>query len=38
MSDKKRIVSVAAKHIEAGITKYKGVHDTGLNSLIKSAG
>ena len=38
MNDKKGIVTVAAKHIEAGIAKYKGEPDTRLNSLIKSAG
>jgi hypothetical protein len=38
MSDKKGIVSVAAKHIEAGIKKYKGEPDAGLNTLIHNAG
>jgi hypothetical protein len=38
MNDKKGIVSVAAKHIEAGIVKYKGEPDIRLNSLISSAG
>lgn len=38
MSNKKGIVSVAAKHIEAGIKKYKGEPNTGLNTLIHSAG
>lgn len=38
MNDKKGIVSVAAKHIEAGIKKYKGEPDAGLNKLIHSAG
>ena len=38
MSDKKGIVSVAAKHIEAGIKKYKGEPNAGLNTLIHNAG
>jgi hypothetical protein len=38
MSDKKGIVSVAAKHIEAGIKKYQGEPDAGLNTLIHNAG
>jgi hypothetical protein len=38
MSDKKGIVSVAAKHIETGIKKYKGEPDARLNALISSAG
>jgi hypothetical protein len=38
MNDKKEIVSVAHKHIGAGIKKYKGVPDTQLNMLITKAG
>lgn len=38
MRDKKGIVSVAAKHIEAGIKKYKGEPDIKLNILMQNAG
>ena len=38
MSDNKGIVSVASKHIEAGIKKYSGKPDAQLNILIHNAG
>lgn len=38
MKNKRGVVTVASKHIEAGIVKYKGEIDGHLTSLIKSAG
>ena len=38
MKNKKGVVSVSPDHIEKGITKYGGVIDAHLTSLIKSAG
>ena len=38
MNDKKGIVSVASKHIETGIKKYKGEPDAHLNAVIQNAG
>lgn len=38
MGDKKEIVSVASKHIESGIKKYKGESDAHLNALLRNAG
>lgn len=38
MKNTKSIVTVAHTHIEKGITKYGGVIDSHLASLIKAAG
>jgi hypothetical protein len=38
MSDTRKIVTVASKHIEAGIVKYDGKVDSHLATLIKAAG
>ena len=38
MNEKKGIVPIAAKHIEAGIKKYNGASDQKLNALIQTAG
>ena len=38
MKNKKDIVTVDPKHIEAGIAKYEGVIDTHLQNLIQCAG
>lgn len=38
MKNSKGVVSVSPDHIEKGITRYGGVIDTHLTSLIKSAG
>jgi len=38
MRDKKGIVSVASKYIEAGIKKYNGEPDPHLNAVIRNAG
>jgi hypothetical protein len=38
MNNKKGVVTVAQGHIEKGISKYNGIIDAQLTSLIKSAG
>jgi hypothetical protein len=38
MSGNKGIVSVASKHIESGIKKYRGEPDAHLNAVIQNAG
>lgn len=38
MKNNKGVVPVAPGHVEKGITKYGGVIDAHLTSLIKSAG
>jgi hypothetical protein len=37
MNNKKGVVPIAPKHIEAGIAKYGGVIDSHLTSLMKGA-
>jgi hypothetical protein len=38
MSNKKGVVSVASKHIEAGIKRYAAAPDVQLDALIRNAG
>lgn len=38
MKNKKGVVTVSSKHIDAGIAKYNGVIDSHISSLVKSAG
>lgn len=38
MSVSKKVIPIAAKHIELGIKKYQGQIDARLNNLLRNAG